>query len=266
MTSNQAMLKSILIVAGLLIQDAVIAQINESDTLLLQYTTSWTGSLQTGNLDAFAVRAKADFSVAPTKFWAFKTQNAYRYQAFFQRKADNDFFSRNFAYLRPQGKVYPFLIAFFSTNYRRKIDFRYFTGAGATWQLVRSQSHILKVSLSGVYESTRFAGNTYNYPAYDGYEHIETWRATAWISGKNKFFGERLRVYYELYAQPSLKYNNNFRWQAEAGLEWPLWKGLSIAATYLFTHENVVISSVKRSDGLLTFGIAWSGKTGRAHR
>ncbi len=41
------MLKSILIVAGLFIRNAVIAQINESDTLLLQYTASWTGSLNT---------------------------------------------------------------------------------------------------------------------------------------------------------------------------------------------------------------------------
>lgn len=38
------------------------------------------------------------------------------------------------------------------------------------------------------------------------------------------------------------------------------WKGLSFTANYIFTHENVVVSTVKASDRLLTFGVAYSGK------
>lgn len=236
------------------------AQLNESDTLLLQYGTSLAGSLQSGNLDAAALRLKADFSLAPSPVWAVKTQNSYRYQEFFGRKADNDFYSRNFLYLWQRRRAYPFAMAFISTNFRRKIDFRYFAGAGATWQVVRRPGHTLKTALSGVYESTHFAASGFNYPEYNGSENIETWRATFWLFGKHALAGKHLRCYYEVFAQPSLERGNNFRWQAEVGLEGPVWKGLSFTANYIFAHENVVVSTVKADDSLLTFGVAYNGK------
>ncbi len=236
------------------------AQINESDTLLLQYHTSLTGSWQTGNLDAVSLRAKADISLAPTAAWAFKTQHAYRYQAFYGRKADHDYAGRNFIYLWPRRRIYPFVLFFPSANYRRKIDFRQFGGAGVSAQLLRQPGQTIKVSLSGVYETTHFAGSTYNDADYDGDERIDTWRATLWLFGKHRLFNGRVRAFYEAFFQPSLGNAGNFRWQAEASLEWPLWKGFSFTANYLFTHENVVIRSVKPDDGLLTFGLAWNGK------
>lgn len=236
------------------------AQINESDTLLLQYYASLTGSWQTGNLDAVSLRARADLSLAPSAVWAFKTQNAYRYQAFYGSKADHDFAGRNFVYLWPRRRIYPFVLFFPSTNYRRKIDFRQFSGAGASAQLLRRPGQTIKIALSGVYETTQFAGSSYNLADYDGSARIDTWRATFWLFGKHRLFDGRLRAFYEAFFQPSLSDARNFRWQAEASLEWPLWKGFSFTANYLFTHENVVVRSVKPDDGLLTFGLAWNGK------
>ena len=243
-----------------LLHNNLVAQLNESDTLLAQYNTALAGNLQSGNLEAIAVRLKADFSFAPTSLWAFKTQNTYRYQEFFDNKADNDFSSRNFLYLWQRRRIYPFAMVFISTNFRRKIDYRYFSGAGATWQLVRQPNHTMKMALAGVYESTRFAGNTYNYSEYNGSKNIDTWRASAWFFGKHTLADNHLRIYYEAFVQPSLKQSGNFRWQTEIGLEWPVWKGWSITANYLFTHENVVVSTVKTDDRLLVFGISYSGK------
>lgn len=248
------------VVALICFCQAAFAQINESDTLFLQYASALTGSVQTGNIEAVALRAKADASLAPSSVWAFKTQNSFRYQEFFSKKADNDLYSRNFFYLWQRRRIYPFAMAFVSTNFRRKVDFRYFAGAGATWQLLRRPGHTMKTSLSGVYESTRFSANTYNYPEYDGSDEINTWRATAWLFGKHSFIGGRMRLYYEAFVQPSLESDNNFRWQTEIGLEWPVWKGLSFAANYVFTHENVVVSNVKTDDRLLTFGVSYMGK------
>lgn len=239
---------------------AAFAQINESDTLLLQYASAAGGSWQTGNLDALAFRAKAEASLAPAPFWAFKTQNSYRYQEFFDRKADEDIYSRNFLYGWQQRRVYPFAMLFVSTNFRRKINFRHFEGAGATWQVVRQPQHTVKISLSAVYELTRFADDAYNYSEYDGSPNIQTWRATTWIFGKHALANNHLRLHYEAFVQPSLQRANNFRWQAEIGLEWPIWKGLSFSANYIFTHENIVVSTVKPNDRLLTFGIAYNGK------
>lgn len=253
-------LKTTFLLLFWLIGVRISAQINESDTLFFQYNTALSGNLQTGNLEAFALRLKADFSYAPTRHWAFKTQNAYRYQEFFKFKVDNDFNSRNFFYLGQQRRVYPFAMAFVATNFRRKIDFRHFTGAGVTWQIVRAPGHSVKMALSGVYESTRFADNEFNYPEYDGANRIETWRASAWLFGKHLLWSRRLRIYYEIFVQPSLQNADNFRWQAETGIEWPLWKGLGLTANYVFTRENVTVRTVKAKDGLLTFGIVYNGK------
>ena len=253
-------MKKTLLLALLLSTGRLAAQLNESDTLRLQYNTALSGSLQSGNLEAAALRLKADVSLAPSPVWAIKTQNSYRYQEFFDRKADNDFYSRNFLYLWQQRRVYPFAMAFVSTNFRRKIDFRYFVGAGATWQLVRQPGHTVKTALSGVYESTRFDARLFNYSEYDGSENIGTWRATFWLFGKHSLIKKHLRLYYEAFAQPSLERGNNFRWQTEVSLEWPVWKGLSFTANYIFTHENVVVNNVKQNDRLLTFGVAYNGK------
>ncbi len=250
----------LLFVLGCLCRNRMAAQLNESDTLLFQYNGALTANLQSGNLEAASLRLKADASFSPSGLWAFKTQNTYRYQEFFDRKADNDFSGRNFLYLWPRRRVYPFVLAFVSANYRRRIDSRYFTGPGLTWQLLRSRRHVVKTALSGVYESTAFSGTAYNHPEYNGRETIRTWRASAWLFGKHTLAGGRLRCYYEAFFQPSLEDGDNYRWQAEFSLEWPLWKGLGCTANYLFTHENVVVEGVKADDGLLTFGLVYSGK------
>lgn len=245
---------------GFALCTSLAAQINESDTLLLQHFTSLTGNAQTGNFKAFALRAKSDLTLAPSDVVAFKTQNSYRYQSFFGRKVDNEFSSRNFAYLHQHRRLYPFAMAFVSGNFRRKIDLRYFAGAGLTWQAVRQRQHTLKLSASGVYESTRFAGSAYNYAEYNGSEQIDTWRATFRLFGKHTLAAHKLRLYYEAYAQPSLSKSNNFRWHTEVGLDFPVWKGLSLNALFLYDHENVTIGTVKQNDLIASVGLSYTGK------
>lgn len=233
-----------------------LAQINESDTLLLQYRAALTGNVQSGNLKALTLIGRLDLSIAPSRRWAIKTQNTSRYQAFYNRKADNDFLSQNFIYIGQQQAVYPFAMVFLSGNYRRKIDFRWFAGPGVTWQALRRPGQLIKLSLSGVYESTLFAGQAYNRPEYNGADRISTWRATARVSGQHRLLQQGLRLYYEVYIQPSVEQSDNFRWLADWVLELPVWKGLSFNAHLLYTHENIVIESVKQNDLIFTFGIA----------
>lgn len=109
------------------------AQINESDTLKLKASLSLTGFYQGGNVETFIFRAKTDVSFIPWKNWVFKNQNSYVYQAFGKDKADEDILSLNFLYLNPDRKIYPFVLGFVSTNFRREIDLRYLVGAGVTF-------------------------------------------------------------------------------------------------------------------------------------
>lgn len=230
------------------------AQINESDTLNVKASLSLTGFYQGGNVETLIFRAKTDLSFKPWKNWVFKNQNSYVYQAFGKKKADEDILSLNFLYLNPERKIYPFVLGFVSTNYRREIDLRYLLGAGATFQILNKANDWLKLSVSSEYEQTNFSETNFNYLEYDGSQSINTIRGTIWVNGKYHVFKDKIILNHEIYFQPSLEKSNNFRWQADIGLELPIWKYLNFKINYRHTFESIVIETQKQEDRFLTFG------------
>ena len=232
----------------------ISAQINESDSLKLKADLSLTGLYQGGNVETLIFRAKSSVSFKPIKSTVFKTQNSYVYQEFGKTKADEDILSLNFLYFNPEQKFYPLLLGFFSTNFRREIDRRALIGAGVTYQIFNKKNSWLKVALSSEYEHTRFDEFIFNIAEYNGSETIDTWRGTLWTSGKYHLFKKKVVFSHEFYYQPSLQEKNNFRWQGDVSLEFPLWEFLSFKINYLHTYESIVIANQNREDRFLTFG------------
>lgn len=239
------------------------AQLNESDTVKFQLRTSLTGNYQQGNVNILTIRSRIDFTYSPAKVFVFKSQNSSLYQEFSSKKADNDIFSRNFIYYKPQKRIYPFGIAYISTNYRRKIDTRLFAGAGITYQLLNKTYHVIKLSANAVYETSTLKGTVYNYSKYNGSNKINLWRGTLFMGGWNYLLKNHLRFYYDAYWQPAFNDNNNYRTQFDVGIDFPVWKGLNFTALYTFTHENVTIINIKQEDKILTFGLAYNLKIKR---
>ena len=244
-------------VAFLLLGRGATAQINESDTVKFQLRAALSGNYQQGNVALLNLRSRLDFLFAPNEVWALKSQNSSLYQAFYGQKADNDLFSRNYLYFRPQRRVYPFAMAYVSTNFRRKIERRYFAGAGATWQAINARAWVLKFSGSVVHESTAFGDTRYNYPEYDGRDQIRLWRGTLYTGGWGYILGRRVRLFYDAFWQPAFHQRQNYRTQFDIGLEVPVWKGLAFNVLYTFTHEHVVVQKVRQNDQLLSFGLAY---------
>ena len=230
------------------------AQINESDTLDFKANLSLTGFWQGGNVQTLIFRAKSNLSFKPWKKSVFKTTNSYVYQEFGLEKADEDILSLNFLYFNPQRRIYPLVLGFVSTNFRREIDLRYLFGAGATFQVLNKKNNWLKFSLTCEYEETDFARATYNRTEFNGDQSINTFRSTIWINGKYHLFDKKLILSHESYFQPSLERSRNFRWQADLGLELPIWKFLNFKVNYLHTFESIVIEDQKQQDVFLTFG------------
>ncbi|MFK8060481.1 MAG: DUF481 domain-containing protein [Polaribacter sp.] len=237
-----------------LVPTLVFGQINESDTLNLKAKIALTGFFQGGNVQTFIFRAKTDVSVVPWKKWVFKTQNSYVYQAFGGDKADEDFLSLNFLYLNPHKKIYPLVLGFVSTNFRREINVRYLFGAGFTYQVLNTEKGWLKLSLTTEYERTSFNKTNFNLVAYNGQDLINTLRGTLWINGKYHLFKKKVILTHESYLQPSLQESNNYRWRADIGLEFPVWKYLNFNINYLHTFESLIIENQKQQDKFLTFG------------
>ncbi len=230
------------------------AQINESDTLKLKASLSLTGFYQGGNVETFIFRAKTDVSFIPWKNWVFKNQNSYVYQAFGKDKADEDILSLNFLYLNPDRKIYPFVLGFISTNFRREIDLRYLVGAGVTFQVHNKKEDWLKISISSEYENTDFSTTNFNFSEYNGSQSINTMRSTIWLNGKYSLFKNKMILNHESYFQPSLEEGNNYRWQADIGLEFPVWKYVNFKVNYRHTFESIVVVNQQQQDRFLTAG------------
>ena len=230
------------------------AQINESDTLKLKAKLSVTGFWQGGNVETIIFRAQSDLSFKPWDNWVFKTENSYVYQEFGKQKADEDILSLNFLYLNPDRKIYPLVLGFFSTNFRRRIDSRYIFGAGASFQIFQKQKNWLKFSLTSEYERTNFNQANYTRTKYNGENSINTWRGTLWVSGKYHLIKNKLIATHQSYFQPSIIDGDNYRWRADLGLEMPLLKYVNFKINYLHTFESIVIKDQKQEDKFLTFG------------
>jgi len=230
------------------------AQLNESDTLTIQAKLSLSGFWQRGNVETSIFRGRTDLSIRPWKKWVYKNTNSYVYQAFGKEKADEDFLSLNFLYFNPDRKVYPLALAFLSTNFRRAIDSRYLIGAGVTYQVLRKEKSTLKFSLTCEYEATNFNQTTFNRSEFNGQEEINTLRSTLWVYGRYQLFQKRMILTHESYVQPSLESSENFRWRAEVGLGFPIWKFLDFTINYINTFESIVIIDQVQEDRFLTFG------------
>ncbi|MEL7220128.1 MAG: DUF481 domain-containing protein [Bacteroidota bacterium] len=232
------------------------AQINESDTLNFKADLALSGIWQRGNVQTSIFRAKSNISFKPWSSAVFKTTNSYVYQGFGKQKADEDILSLNFLYFHPQRKVYPLVLGFVSTNFRREIDLRYLLGVGVTYQVFKKNNNWLKFSLSSEYEQTDFARSNFNLTEYNGESSIHTFRGTLWINGKYHLFDNKLIFGHESYYQPSLERGNNYRWRADLSLELPVWEFLNFTINYTNTFESIVIENQQQEDYFLTFGFS----------
>jgi len=238
----------------LLIPVFTYGQLNESDTLKLKANLSLSGLYQGGNVETLIFRAKNELTYKPFKRWVYKNTNSYIYQEFGGDKADEDILSLNFLYLNPDKRLYPQVIGFFSTNFRRKIDYRYLLGVGATYQILTKEKNWLKTSLSSEFESTEFNETVFNVTQYNGMSSIQTLRTTLWLQGKHHFFKGKMIFSHQSYYQPSLEESNNYRWSTDLSLEFPIWKYLNFKINYIRTFESIVVANQEREDQFLTFG------------
>jgi Protein of unknown function, DUF481 len=240
--------------------NVAFSQINESDVNKLQVSINITGNYQQGNVNILSLRNRLEFSSIPLDSVVFKSQNSSLYQEFSNMKSDFDIFSRNYLYYKPQRNFYPYAIGYISSNYRRKIESRYFSGLGLTYQLIKRPNHSLKISGNAVYEQTQFSENTFNFDTYNGKDFINVWRSSIFLSGTHYLFNRKIKLYYITYYQPSFNEAKNYRIQSDLGFDFPIWNGLAFNTLFTYTHENITITKVKKDDRILTFGLAYNFK------
>lgn len=232
----------------------IFAQVKDKDSIKLRMDLSLTGFWQGGNVETLIFRAANKFDYQFAKNVKFRSQNSYVLQEFGRVKADEDILSLNFVNINTHKRLHPLALAFFSTNFRRKIDYRYIVGGGLSYQLLKKKKHNIIMSLTGEYEHTDFKTTDFKIDDYDGYTAINTWRSTLWFQGEHQLFSGKMIFKHQFYFQPSLQDSDNFRWRGDVSLELPIWDFLNFKINYYRTYESVVVEPQLPMDEFLTFG------------
>jgi hypothetical protein len=257
-TSGAAGLSAALLVAFLLaVCHPGWAQLTEADTLKFGYRLAANGSWITGNVERLLLIGAADLSTVHER-WAFRSSNQYQYGTFGPFQTENDLLSRNFFYLTPRKKVYPYLMGWVERNLRRDFALRYQLGPGVTYTLARSEAQVVKASLTAAYEEARFNRDTFEAPAYDGRKIIRTYRTTLRLFGQHRLGTGRARLRYELWGQPALEDAENYRLYGDFFAELPLGKAVFFRTGFNYTYESIVLTGVKRQDTFWVFGLSVS--------
>lgn len=232
----------------------ISAQLKDKDSVRFKTDLSLTGFWQGGNVETLIFRAAGNVDYNPSKDLRFRSQNSYVLQEFGRVKADEDILSLNFLNINPHKRLHPLALAFFSTNFRRQIDYRYIVGGGLSFKFLDKKKSKLNMSLTGEYEHTEFQTTDFKIDDYDGFTAINTWRSTLWLQGEYQLFENKMVFKHEFYFQPSLQDSDNFRWRGDLSLEFPIWDFLNFKINYYRTYESLVVVNQLQEDEFLTFG------------
>lgn len=230
-------------------------QMTESDTLRFGYRGSVTGSWITGNVERLIVNSNLEVSHM-SKTVGVKSSNTYTYGTIFKRETENDVFSRNFFYLFPRRRLYPYVMLWLQNSARQQIEFRYQAGVGLSYSIVRQKNNQLKVSATFSREETRYRGDVFFIqPREVQGRTVPAWRGTVRLLGHHQLVRNHLRLFYETWYQPAWNDPNNWRYFASASLEMPISKRVSFRSSLLYTHDNIVLLPIKRDDKIVSFGL-----------
>jgi hypothetical protein len=249
------MKKILSIITVVLFYTVTNAQLTESDTLRFGYRFNVNGSWITGNVERLLITNNFDVSHVG-KTIGVKSSNNYTYGTIFGFETENDVFSRNFVYLYPQRRLYPYVMLWLQSSVRQQIGFRYQAGAGASVAIVQKPAHQLKLSTTVSQENTRYQGAVFNItPENLSGDEVSNWRGTVRLLGHHRIANNKLNIKYETWYQPAFDDSNNWRYYLQAAVELPITKRFSFRSALIYSHENISLSAIKRDDKILTFGL-----------
>lgn len=232
------------------------AQFSEADTLRWQYCVSATGNWLRGNVEQFTLLGTGEVAHV-REHWGIKSAISYQYGTFFYRQTLGEGIWRNFFYVEPRARVYPYLMLWYQRSYQRGIDHRTQVGPGMTCVVLRQKGQVLKLSATGTFEENTFRTASFRERPDLTSKELQTWRLTGRLYGEHQLLVGLMRLQYEGWVQPSLTDADNLRAMVEANLSIPLKKGFALRQAVRWSYESVVQERNTYEDLLWTFGVSY---------
>lgn len=227
----------------------------KKDPLIVKYLVSSDFTFTLGNLVSFTTINKGQLELEK-KVIGFKFNAAYRYGTIDTVVNSNELTISTFISLFPKNRVYGFVNGGFETSFLRGISYRAYGGLGAGFRVVKTESHEFEPYINFLYEFNRYK-DPIPTDTVSPFE-LQTFRGVVGWTGMHKFVKNKLVITHNFKYQQSLTIANNFRFEGNIALQYPIIKILSVKAGFTGTYENVVPTGRKNEDFLWTLGIALS--------
>lgn len=240
-----------------------MAQLEEGDTARWQFNANLSLRLNAGNVERLIVTPEANMAhVSNNQSWGFSARQRYTYGTFGSFRSENDFLSRNFIYLHPSKRIYPYFMAWFHTHERQRLAFRYQAGPGITFVPFRKRQQLVKLSATLTHEYNRYRQGNLEYIDDAAATSYSTFRATGRLFGSHSFAQGNASVYYELLYQQSLNNGSNWRIFSESGLNVRIVRGFSMRTYVNYEYHRVHVRTQRPNDLVLNVGVNYRVATG----
>lgn len=215
-------------------------------------TVSLNGTYSAGTIDRTLILAGVDVA-AIGRLVGVTSSTSFTYGTFGAYVTERDLLTKNFFFVAPQERCYPFVMVWYERGLRRAIEHRLQPALGGTWVALQDTIGWIRLSASVAPEFTEFRA-----PLPDGRSSITVYRAigrvAAWIRTSDHRFAADL----ECWAQPNVEDLSDVRAYANISISVKIVDELRLRANTTWIREPYVPSTVQPEDLLITFGLSYT--------
>lgn len=227
----------------------------KKDPLIIKYLVSSDFTFTLGNLNSFTTINKGQLDLERRVIGS-KMMAQYRYGVIDSTVNSNELTTSLMISLFPQNKVYGFVNGGFETSFLRGISYRGYGGLGAGFRVIKTESHQFEPYINFIYEYNKYREPIEVTP--DTSFVLQTFRGVIGWTGIHKVIKNKMAIAHNFKYQQSLTKAENFRFEGNIAITYPIIKILAVKAGFTGTYENVVPDARKNADFIWTIGIALS--------
>jgi hypothetical protein len=227
----------------------------KKDPLVIKYLVSSDFTFTLGNLNSFTTINKGQIDLERRVIGS-KIMAQYRYGIIDSTVNSNELTTSLMVSLFPQNRVYGFVNGGFETSFLRGIAYRGYGGLGAGFRVIKTESHQFEPYINFIYEYNKYREPIQVTP--DTSFVLQTFRGVIGWTGLHKVIKNKMAIAHNFKYQQSLTKAENFRFEGNIVITYPIIKILSVKAGFTGTYENVLPEARKKADFIWTLGIALS--------
>jgi hypothetical protein len=227
----------------------------QKDRLVIRYLLGSDFTFTLGNLNSFTTINKGQLDLERRVIGS-KIMAQYRYGIIDSTVNSNELTTSLMISLFPQNRVYGFVNGGFETSFLRGIAYRGYGGLGTGFRVIKTEIHQFEPYINFIYEYNKYREPIQVTP--DTIFVLQTFRGVIGWTGLHKVIKNKMAITHNFKYQQSLIKAENFRFEGNIVITYPIIKILSVKAGFTGTYENVVPEARKKADFIWTLGIALS--------